>query len=152
VTKGPGRRAADGADAGSLARLHARCFPADPWSRAALERLLTLPGAFLRAAPGPGGAPAGFILALIAGGEAEILTLCVAPGARRRGVARTLLTALYARAQAACAARLVLEVAADNPEARALYAAEGFATVGRRPGYYRRKYGAADALILARTV
>jgi [ribosomal protein S18]-alanine N-acetyltransferase len=152
VTKTPQRRAVHGADAGALARLHARCFPADPWSRAALERLLALPGAFLHAAPGPDGAPTGFILALIAGGEAEILTLCVTPGARRRGIARTLLAALYAGARAACAARLVLEVAADNPEARALYAAEGFATVGRRPGYYRRKYGAVDALILARPV
>jgi ribosomal-protein-alanine N-acetyltransferase len=31
----------------------------------------------------------------------------------------------------------VLEVAADDPAATALYAAAGYAVVARRPGYYR---------------
>jgi ribosomal-protein-alanine N-acetyltransferase len=42
----------------------------------------------------------------------------------------------------------VLEVAADNAAARALYARAGFVAVGHRPRYYRRGGAAVDALIL----
>jgi len=143
-------RAATDADADILARLHGVAFPEDPWERRALSRLLALPTMHARLAE-TGGKPAGFILALVVGGEAEILTLCVDPAARRRGVARALLADLYTAARAARSSRIVLEVAADNDVARALYAAEGFTAVGRRPVYYRRPdAAAADALILAR--
>ena len=147
----PGLRPIAVADLDALTRLHARAFPEDPWERPALGRLIALPKMhgrlFLRDRT-----PVGFLLALVVGGEAEVLTLCVDPAARRRGVARALLADLYAAARAARASRVVLEVAADNETARSLYAAEGFATVGRRPFYYRRPGTAADALILARPV
>jgi len=143
------RTAAD-ADVDVLARLHGLAFPDDPWERGALSRLLTLPKMHARLAEA-GSQPAGFVLALVVGGEAEILTLCVDPITRRRGVARALLADLYAVARDARSSRIVLEVAADNDGARALYAAEGFSAVGRRPFYYRRPDAvAADALILAR--
>jgi ribosomal-protein-alanine N-acetyltransferase len=45
-------------------------------------------------------------------------------------------------------APVILEVAADNPAARALYARAGFREVGRRRNYYRRPARRADALIL----
>ena len=136
-------------DVDALAQLHARSFPADSWERRALARLLALPKMHTRVAA-LGAKPVGFILALVVAGEAEILTLCVDPGARRRGIARALLADLYAAARGAQSARIVLEVAADNEVARALYAAEGFTAVGRRPFYYRRPdAAAADALILA---
>lgn len=143
-------RPALAADLDALAQLHVRSFPEDPWERRALARLLALPKMHARLAR-RGAKPVGFILALVVAGEAEILALCVDPGARRRGVGRALLADLYAAARAAQSARIVLEVAADNEVARALYAAEGFAAVGRRPFYYRRPdAAAADALILAR--
>ncbi|HEY0838393.1 MAG TPA: alanine acetyltransferase, partial [Azospirillum sp.] len=41
--------------------------------------------------------------------------------------------------------------AEDNAAARALYAAAGFATVGRRPGYYKRPDGRVAALVLRRS-
>ena len=146
----PQLRTAVDADVDTLARLHGLAFPEDPWERSALSRLIALPKMhsrlFLR-----DGTPVGFLLALVVGGEAEVLTLCVDPAMRRRGVARALLADLYAAAHIARAALVVLEVAADNATARSLYAAEGFAAVGRRPFYYRRKAAeAADALILAR--
>jgi len=137
------------ADIDILARLHGLAFPEDPWESRALSRLVALPKMHARLAE-TDGLPAGFVLALVVSGEAEVLTLCVDPTARRRGVARALLADLYAAARAACATRVVLEVAADNETARSLYAAEGFAAVGRRPFYYRRYAAAADALILAR--
>lgn len=146
----PQLRTAVGADVDILARLHGLAFPEDPWERQALSRLIALPKMHARLAEA-GGRPAGFMLALVVGGEAEVLTLCVDPAARRRGVARALLADLYAAACVARASRIVLEVAADNETARALYAAEGFAAVGRRAFYYRRPAAVAtDALILAR--
>lgn len=143
------RTAAD-ADIDILARLHGLAFPEDPWEGRTLSRLIALPKMHARLAEA-NGQPVGFVLALVVGGEAEVLTLCVDPAVRRRGIARVLLADLYAAARVACVSRVVLEVAADNETARSLYAAEGFAAVGRRPFYYRRPAAAAaDALILAR--
>lgn len=146
----PALRPATAVDLDALARLHAVSFPEDPWERQTLARLLALPQIHARFAT-LGARPVGFVVAFVVADEAEILTLCVAPDVRRRGIARALLADLYAAARAARSVRVVLEVAADNATARALYAAEGFATVGRRPFYYRRSDAAAvDALILAR--
>ena len=48
---------------------------------------------------------------------------------------------------------LFLEVAEDNEAARSLYQKFSFATVGRRPNYYRRRYGpSVAALTLRRTL
>ncbi len=49
----------------------------------------------------------------------------------------------FARAQAAGAARAVLEVAADNAAALALYQSLGFQRQGTRRHYYRRAAGPA---------
>jgi ribosomal-protein-alanine N-acetyltransferase len=86
----------------------------------------------------------GFVLARAAGGEAEILTLAVAPAARGRGLGRALLKAAIAQAEALGAAALFLEVGGDNPHALALYASLGFVQVGMRKGYYTGK----DAQVL----
>ena len=47
---------------------------------------------------------------------------------------------------------LFLEVGADNTAARSLYSQTGFAEVGRRPAYYARHEGFADALVLRLTL
>jgi ribosomal-protein-alanine N-acetyltransferase len=146
-------RDAAAADLAALALLHARCFPDAPWDRAALARLVALPVLRARLVEGARRLPLGFQLSLIVAGEAEILTLCVDPNLRRQGIARALLRDLYARARAAHALRLVLEVAADNDAALRLYETEGFAPIGRRPFYYRRRAApAADAVMLARDI
>ena len=79
----------------------------------------------------------GFILYRAIAGEAEILTLAVAPDARRRGVARALVETAMAAAAAAGTTSAFLEVAESNAAAIALYQSAGFAEVGRRPGYLR---------------
>jgi ribosomal-protein-alanine N-acetyltransferase len=89
----------------------------------------------------------GFILVREAAGEAEILTLAVAPRARRQGLGRALVDAAIARLGPA---ELFLEVAADNHAAIALYQQAGFAQAGVRRGYYARSNGAEDGLILKR--
>jgi ribosomal-protein-alanine N-acetyltransferase len=125
------------ADSAALAALHAACFP-DAWDAAAISALLATPGTFAFHQDD------GFVLARVAGDEAEILTLAVAPAARGRGLGRALLQAAIIRTQELGAKTLFLEVGADNPHALALYAGLGFAKVGMRKGYYSGK----DALVL----
>ena len=90
--------------------------------------------------------PAGLALARVAADEGEVLALGVLAERRQRGIGRALLSAQLA-------ARLFLEVAADNSAAQALYVAEGFTIVGRRAGYYATLDGSAlDGLILAKSL
>jgi tRNA threonylcarbamoyladenosine biosynthesis protein TsaB len=125
-------------DPASLAVLHAGAF-ADAWSSAAIAGLLATPGTYAFHLP------EGFILVRGAGGEAEILTLAVAPAARGRGLGRALLRAAANHATQLDAGAMFLEVATDNPAALALYAGQGFVRAGQR-----KDYGAPgrDALIL----
>jgi len=117
-----------------------------PWDEAAFAALCATPGRRTLIAT-VAGEPAGLLLLGLAADEAEILTLAVLPAHRRKGVARRLVTSAEERAVAAAARRLFLEVAEGNAAARALYAALGFAPVGRRPAYYP---SGEDALVLAK--
>jgi len=74
--------------------------------------------------------------------EAEILTLAVAPAARRQGVARALLESFLRSSPG----RVFLEVRRSNRAAQRLYAGFGFAPAGVRARYYRAP--PEDALIL----
>jgi ribosomal-protein-alanine N-acetyltransferase len=130
--------------AGVLAAIHAEAFD-HPWDAAALADLLTAQGVFALVDP----QQRGFILIRVAADEAEVLTLAVAPSARRRGLGRRLVEEGAERAAALGAESLFLEVAADNGAAIALYAKLAFQSAGRRARYYARS-GAApvDALVL----
>jgi len=145
-------RPASLADAAILADVHASAFET-PWSAADIAAVLEGPGAFGLVARGEGGEAAGFILCRAVAGEAEILTLAVRPDHRRHGLARALTeTAAGIAASAACEA-MFLEVAADNPGAIALYEQTGFASVGRRAGYYGRASGSSiDAIVMRRAL
>ena len=120
-----------------MAALHAASFP-DAWDTKSIADLLAAPGTFAFHAND------GFVLARVAAGQAEILTLAVAPSARGKGLGRTLLQAAITKARALGTQTMFLEVGADNPAARALYAALGFTKVGDRKGYYQGR----DALVL----
>ncbi len=139
-------RDASARDARDLTALHAEAFDA-PWTAKTLAQLMCAEGVFALATPD------GFILVRAAAGEAEVLTLAVRPEARRQGLGRSLIESASARAAAAGAASLFLEVAADNTAALALYRGCGFEPVGRRVAYYRRLNGPAmDALVLRKTL
>lgn len=92
------------------------------------------------------GGVAGILIGRLAGDEFEILNLAVAKRCRRQGVAtRLVLTALeYARS--AGAIQSYLEVRSSNATAISLYTRLGFATLGRRPNYYR--HPVEDAILL----
>ncbi len=85
-------------------------------------------------------------LALLAD-DGHLLGLAVRAERRRQGIARRLLTALLDAAAHSGVDDVTLEVRPSNAPARALYRAVGFATAGRRPGYYP---DGEDALILWR--
>ena len=91
---------------------------------------------------------AGYIIAQIIADEAEILSLAVAPIARRRGVGAALLGHLIAQREAQNIGTIWLDVAADNAKAIRLYEKAGFIVSGYRPRYYRRPGGAVDAVLM----
>jgi len=132
-------------DIAALVDLHAASFE-DAWPRNLLEPSFTIPGTAALIATREG-VPVGFILYRLIVDEAEILTFCVAPGERRKGVARRLLHGAI-EALKGKAKTLFLEVAEDNHAARSLYRVMGFAELGRRGGYYHRGESMVDALML----
>lgn len=82
------------------------------------------------------GAPIGYVCAYTVCRESDILTVAVAPSARRCGAGRALLEALTG-ALAGDSDAIFLEVRQSNVPARALYASMGFCEVGVRRGYYQ---------------
>jgi ribosomal-protein-alanine N-acetyltransferase len=125
-----------------LAAIHQAAFPGgESWSEAMLAAQLGQPGVFALLDEA-----GGMILVRVAADEAEILTLAVAPEARRAGIGRALLDAACTAARAGGAARLFLEVAASNLAAQALYRGRGFAQIGRRHRYYA---DGTDALMMS---
>lgn len=96
--------------------------------------------------------PAGFVLARLAAGEAEILTIAVARSQRRRGLGRDLMEAVLRALHAERADALFLEVDETNLPAITLYRRLGFREVARRPGYYEHATGKrrTDALVMRR--
>lgn len=130
---------ATGRDCARLAELHALAY-ADCWSAEAFADLLGAPGVHALLAPD------GFIVVRTVADEAEILTLAVAPAARRAGLGRGLANKAADLARGQGAVRLYLEVSAENGPARALYSGLGFTEIGRRARYYA---DGADALVLS---
>ncbi|MEX2295884.1 MAG: GNAT family N-acetyltransferase [Dongiaceae bacterium] len=134
------------AHAALFAALHEKAIlPA--WDTSSFATLLAQPGVAGWIAT-HAAEPVGLLLARMAGGEAEILTLAVDVECRRRGVARALLATLFEAIATQNVGRIFLEVAESNYAARALYAAHGFLPVGRRAAYYGATPG-SDALVLA---
>jgi len=124
-------------------------FGSEAWSaRSYREELADTRNRHYVAVEGPDGELLGWAGVLLLGAAAEILTVGVVPAARRRGLARRMLAELYQAAAQRGVSELFLEVRVDNESARALYAAEGFAEVGRRRGYYAN--GTVDAVVMRR--
>lgn len=136
-------RAANSADLGAVARIEAAAFP-DPWS--AEQFRAHLGDVFLVAVAAE--AVIGYLVAWMAGPEAEILNVAVAADVRRQGSARALLTEALATLGRGGVTSVFLEVRPSNAAARRLYVSAGFREVGRRRGYYATPR--EDALVLRR--
>lgn len=132
-------------DAAAIAAIHAASFRRG-WSEDEFDRLLADRAVVAQRAT-LGRALAGFIVSRAVAGEAEILSVAIAPEWRGRGFARPLLD-LHLRRLAGMGVRAVfLEVGEHNTPAVRLYRRAGFHEVGRRQGYYD---GGATALTLRR--
>jgi ribosomal-protein-alanine N-acetyltransferase len=132
-------------DAAAIAGLHIASFQRG-WGEDEVYRLLIENSVVAHRAM-IGRTMVGFILSRMAAGEAEILSIAIAPARRGRGLARPLLD-LHLRRLAGLGARAVfLEVDEHNAPARALYRRAGFHDVGRRQSYYQ---SGASALVLRR--
>ena len=129
------------AHAAALAANHATGFPSgEAWGADAIALQLDLPGAF-----GLFDGRGGMLMGRVAADQAEILTLAVAPEARRQGIATALLRAARAHAVACGCTALFLEVATGNAAAQALYRCLGYTEVGRRRRCYADR---SDAIVL----
>lgn len=147
-------------DVEALLPVEAELFGASAWSAELFWSELAAPGrTYLVAVEevdgGDGSADGasrevllGYAGLAVAGPDADVQTLAVAPHAQRRGLGARLLDALLDAARRGGAASVLLEVRADNEPAKALYAARGFERVGVRRRYYQPED--VDALVLRR--
>lgn len=137
-----------------LPALHSEDF-VRPWGQEEFASLLgekTVFGFAVREVGHPGASPVGFVLARLAAGEAEILTVAVARSHRRHGLGWKLMDAVLRRLHADRAEALFLEVDENNTPALALYRRLGFHQVGKRPNYYEGSgnQGRSNALVMRR--
>jgi [ribosomal protein S18]-alanine N-acetyltransferase len=141
----PRIRPAEPADLAALVALDKVCFGLSAWSfdswaeefaRLDDDRVVLVADE---------GAVVGYVVLLVPVAledPVDLLRIAVAPDERRTGIGGQLLT----NALAWCAGRtILLEVAAGNESARALYRRFGFEEISRRRGYYA---GGEDAVIM----
>ena len=140
-------------DTPAMADLHAAAF-ARPWSDEEFEALLVQEPVFgfaVRPIAARGKPPIqGFVLARLAAGEAEILTIVVARANRRAGLGRMLMDAVMRHLYSERAEALFLEVDESNAAAIGLYRRLGFRDVGRREGYYSARDGRKSSALVMR--
>ena len=124
----------------------------EAWTRSQCAGILPMPGVELVLARDGEGEVSGFSLFRTVADEAELLLLAVAPDHRRRGIGRMLLDQFMDHARNVGASRVHLEVREGNP-AVIMYRQAGFNLAGRRPKYYRGRFGGDfDALTLSRSL
>ena len=124
-----------------LANLHQKCFPHKPWSADDFAELKKSGCEIISSQNG-------FIVYRATCDEAEIITVGVAPEARRTGIAAAMIGIMEADLKKRGVKHIFLEVAADNTPARALYEQTGFVQVGMRPKYY----DGVDAIIMRKDI
>lgn len=141
------------AEAATLAALHQKAFPPyEAWTQAAFEALLALETTRAYASY-QDGACLGLLVLQCVADQAEILTMATDPVARRQGLGRQILAHAAAEPASQTIKSWWLDVAADNPGARAFYHELGFQSDGRRPQYYKRLEGQrVDAILMSKQV
>jgi [ribosomal protein S18]-alanine N-acetyltransferase len=130
----------------ALWRMDQECFPPGiAYSRRELGLYMRHRRAFtLVAIEAAGQSLAGFIVAY-GGSKGHIITIDVAPTARRSGVGSLLLRAVEERLAAAGIESVGLETAVDNIAALSFYKRHGYSVIRTWPRYYSN---GVDALVL----
>lgn len=131
-------------DVDALARIHQACFPRG-WSAEEFSHFLSRPDIYstfaAQRSSQDGTSLSAFILLSMAGGEAEIVSLCVEPSQRGRGFGKKILSHAVERLRAGKTSHVFLEVSEKNRAAIGLYTSFGFEMNGVRPDYAKEADG-----------
>ncbi|WP_413316845.1 ribosomal protein S18-alanine N-acetyltransferase [Agrococcus sp. 1P02AA] len=141
-------RTAGSADLDAIMGIERAAFGASAWERETMRAELASEWGRYVIAEGAEGRALGYAGLRAVGVEGDIQTIAVTAEARGRGIGRALLAELLAEAERRGVRELFLEVRADNPTARALYASVGFAEIGVRARYYQPED--VDAVVMKR--
>jgi [ribosomal protein S18]-alanine N-acetyltransferase len=137
------------ADLDAVLLLEIDLFGDEAWSRQMLAgELAEQPRSRYYLVADDDGAIAAYAGLLVAGAQADVLTLAVAAGRWGRGIGSALLEALLTEAARRGCTEVFLEVRTDNIRAQRLYQRYGFRQIGIRKGYYQPS--GADALVMRR--
>ena len=121
-----------------MAALHHACFTTPrPWASGEITDVLDSPYCFVCTVP------EGFAIGRAVAGEAELLTIAVAPDAQGQGIGAALIDDFLAKAKLRQSESVFLEVAENNGAAIGLYVKKGFVQTGKRPRYYQQPDGTA---------
>ncbi|MCH5155690.1 MAG: ribosomal protein S18-alanine N-acetyltransferase [Clostridiales bacterium] len=134
-------RRAEKADAPIIAQAE-RAYIDCPWTEGQIEQEIDGGAVFLVAEID--GEFCGYVSGEVTADECEISNIAVTEAHRRKGVGKTLLTALLSEISARNVKSVYLLVRDGNTPAIMLYQSLGFTDVGRRKNYYKGK----DALIM----
>ncbi len=137
-----------------IAALEAANFSA-PWDEDSIREELANPLALWLIAEGEAGEAEekpvlGYVGSQTCFEDADILNVCVAPAARRRGLAEALMLELERRLRPKGVEKITLEVRASNEPALRLYEKLGYARVGLRKN--SSETPREDALILQKSL
>lgn len=127
-----------------IAALEAACFSL-PWDESSIRRELENRLSLWLAAV-EGDRVLAYVGSQTVFEDADILNVCTAPEARRKGVAEALMRELEIRLPLRGAEKITLEVRASNAPAIALYEKLGYQQIGLRKGYYEKPR--EDAIIM----
>lgn len=134
------------ADLDDITALESALFGSDAWSREMLREELAGANRRYIVLVDADDSIRGYAGLLVLGTDGDIQTIAVAPELRGAGHGRAVMNELLDEAARRGASQVFLEVRADNPPARGLYASLGFAEIGVRPGYYQPE--GVDAVVM----
>jgi ribosomal-protein-alanine N-acetyltransferase len=140
-------------DIDTIVVLELEVFSARAWSPRSVEEEFTGLGDnrliwLAEATSGDGGLrPVGYAAGRYVHDVADLQRVAVLPSMRRRGIGARLTDQVVSAARSRSCERVLLEVAADNASAIALYVAMDFREIDRRPRYYD---GDVDAVVMHR--
>lgn len=141
-------RAATEADIPALCSLELECFSC-PWSEESFSDSMRGGDTVFFIAEANGRA-LGYIGGVFVLDECTVTDVCTTERARRRGIARALIEALFGECGRRGAHGIFLEVRESNSAAVSLYERLGFARVGKRVGAYQKPR--EDAYIYKKTL
>lgn len=124
-----------------IANLHKLCFPNKPWSASDFADLKKSGCEIIVSQNG-------FAVWRNVADESEIITIGVAPDARRNGIASAMLAIIEKNVKNQGVKKIFLEVASTNIAGQKLYENNGYKVVGTRPKYY----DGIDAILMAKNL